>query len=164
MKSLKLLLIITLITFSSCSSPDDNVDDTTPITQEAKATLDVNALKSQNGNDATHLIKFNGVAADQYTTEALIGDKILYIIDANDANTIIRFIEYGYASGSDNLWESLESVHDGAGFLTGLKVKDGATFNDEVKFDIKFQLEENGVLQTQKTYLIDPKIKIKSKR
>lgn len=162
MKNLKLLFIVALITFSSCSK-EDAVDPNTPIIIEAKATLDVNALKNMSGNDATHLIKFNGVAADQYTSEVLIGDKILYIIDTNDANTVVRLTRYNYSSGSDNLWENIELVKD-AGWLVGLKIKDGAVENEEAKFNIQFQLEENGVLQTQKTYLIDPKIKILSKR
>lgn len=162
MKRLKLLSIVALIAFSSCSKNDDPID-TTPIIIEAKSTLDLNALANLSGNDATALIKFNGVAADQYTSEVIVGDQIIYKIDTNDATTVVRFIQYEYSTGSTGLWESLEPVRS-AGWITGLKVKAGAVNNDEIKFNIQFQLEENGVMQPQKTYLIDPKIKIKSGR
>lgn len=163
MKNLKLLFIATLIVFSSCSSSDDDEVDTTPITQEAKATLDLNALASMSGNDATSLIQFNGTPAGQFTSEALIGDKILYKINTNDATTIVRFTNYSYSSGSEELWGEIDFVNDG-NWLAGLEIQDGATNDDEVKFDIEFQLEVNGVLQTNKTYIIDPKIKIRSRR
>ena len=162
MKNFKLILFIALIAFSSCSSNDDS--ETTPGVQEIKATLNLSALSSLSGNDATSLITFNGVPAAQHTTEALVGDEIVYIIDTDDPSTVIRYTEYRYASGDDNLWGSLESVHDGTGWLVGLKVNEDAELENECKFDMQFQLEVNGVLQTNKTYLIDPKIKIRSKR
>ena len=162
MKKFKLLFLVALIAFSSCSSNDDS--ETTPGVQEIKATIDLNALSNLSGNDATSLITFNGVPAAQHITDALVGDEVLYIIDTDDASTVIRYTEYRYASGDDNLWGSLESVHDGTGWLVGLKVSEGAELENEVKFDMQFQLEVNGVLQTNKTYLIDPKIKIRAKR
>ena len=46
-------------------------------------------------------------------------------------------------------------------FVEGLKVLSEAITDDEVKFDMSFQLEVNGVLQTSPIYTIDPKIKIR---
>ena len=162
MKNFKLLLLITLVTFISCSSDDDM--STTPIVQEVKATLDLNALANLTGNDATHLIKFNGVAADQFTSQVIAGDQIIYKIETNDPTTIVRFTNYQYTSGSMELWKCLKPVST-AGWQVGLMVNEDSTDNNlECKFDMHFQLEVNGVLQTQKTYLIDPKIRIKLTR
>ena len=162
MKNFKLLLIVTLLTFISCSSNDDM--DTVPMIQEVKATLDLNALASITGNDATHLIKFNGIAADQFTSEVIAGDQIIYKINTNDPTTIVRFTNYQYTSGSMELWECLKPVST-AGWQVGLMVNEDSTDNNlECKFDMHFQLEVNGILQTQKTYLIDPKIRIRATR
>jgi len=162
MKKFLLLLIITLITFNSCSSSDDM--DVTPMTQEVKATLDLNALANISGNDATALIKFNGVAADQFTSDVIPGDQITYKIETNDPTTIVRFQKYEYTSGSNELWVCLKPLNT-EGWLVGFMVNPDATENNvEVKFNMLFQLEVNGVLQTQKTYIIDPKIKIRSVR
>ena len=162
MKNFKLLLIITLLTFISCSSNDDM--DTVPMIQEVKATLDLAALASITGNDATHLIKFNGIAADQFTSEVIAGDQIIYKINTNDPTTIVRFTNYQYTSGSMELWKCLKPVST-AGWQVGLMVNEDSTDNNlECKFDMHFQLEVNGILQTQKTYLIDPKIRIRATR
>lgn len=162
MKKYKLLLIITLITFVSCSSNDDM--DTVPMLQEVKATLDLNALASITGNDATHLIKFNGVAADQFTSVVIAGDQVTYKIETNDPTTIVRITKYEYTSGSMELWKCLKPI-DNAGWQVGLMVNEDSTeLNLECKFDIQFQLEVNGVLQTNKTYIIDPKIRIRARR
>lgn len=162
MKNFKLLLIIMLLTFISCSSGDDM--DTTPMIHEVKATLDLNALANIAGNDATALIKFNGVAADQYTSDVIPGDQVTYKIETNDPTTIVRFNKYEYTTGSTDLWECLKPINTN-GWLVGLMVNEAATENNvEVKFNIQFQLEVNGTLQTQKTYIIDPKIKIRSSR
>lgn len=161
MRKLKFLLPLMLLAFSSCTSSDDS--ETTPTTLEVKTTLDLSELAKLTGNDATALIKFYGTPADQYTTDAIIGDKVTYVIETNDATTIVRFTDYKYTSGSDNLWSFLEKVNEG-GWLVGLEVKQGAEIDQVTKFDISFQLEVNGVLQTQKTYLVDPKIRIRAKR
>lgn len=162
MKNFKLLLIITLLTFISCSSNDDM--DTVPMLQEVKATLDLAALASITGNDATHLIKFNGVAADQYTSVVIAGDQITYQIETNDPTTIVRITKYEYTSGSMDLWKCLKPINT-AGWQVGLMVNEDSTeVNLECKFDIQFQLEVNGVLQTSKTYIIDPKIRIRATR
>jgi hypothetical protein len=162
MKKNKLLLIITLITFISCSSNDDM--DTIPMLQEVKATLDLTALANLTGNDATHLIKFNGVSAEQYTSVAIAGDQIIYKIETNDPTTIVRITKYEYTSGSMEVWKCLRPINTN-GWQVGLKVNEDSTENNlECKFDIQFQLEVNGVLQTNKTYIIDPKIRIRATR
>ena len=161
MKKIKFLLFVIIITFSSCSSNDDS--ETTPTTLEIKTTVDLTALENLTGNNATALIKFYGIPADQYTTDAIIGDKVTYTIETGSSTTVVRLSNYEYDSGSDDLWANLEKVNEG-GFLVGLEVKQGAEIDQEAKFNIYFQLEKNGVLQTQKTYLVDPKIRIKAKR
>ena len=161
MKKLKLILILVLVGFSSCSGDDM---DTTPMTQEVKATLDLNALANLTDNDATHLIKFNGVAADEFMSVVIAGDQITYKIETNDPTTIVRITKYQYTSGSMDLWKCLKPLNI-AGWQVGLMVNEASTeINLECKFNIQFQLEVNGVLQTQKTYLIDPKIRIKARR
>tara|TARA_R110001599_G_scaffold28100_1_gene97672 strand:- start:4390 stop:4890 length:501 start_codon:yes stop_codon:yes gene_type:complete len=161
MKKLKLFMFMAFIAFSSCSKEDNS--ETTPTTLEVKTTVDLTVLENLTGNDATALISFYGTPADQYTTDALIGDKITYTIETNDATIFVRLTGYEYSFGSEDLWGNLENVNVG-GFLVGLEVKQGAVIDQETKFNIYFQLEKNGVLQTQKTYFVDPKIRIRSKR
>ena len=163
MKRIKFLLVLTFVVFASCSK--DEVIDTTPKTQEVKATIDATSLTNLAGNDATSLVTFDGVPAATHTTEAIVGDRIEYKVDTSDPNTIVRFTEYQYASGSRSLWENgLETVQNDGDWLVGLRVRQGAISGQELKFNMKFILEVNGVLQTNKVYIIDPKIKIKSKR
>ena len=75
MKKLKLFMFMAFIAFSSCSKEDNS--ETTPTTLEVKTTVDLTVLENLTGNDATALISFYGTPADQYTTDALIGDKIM---------------------------------------------------------------------------------------
>ena len=158
------LILLVGISFISCSSEDDG-GDTTPITQEVTATLDLNDLANLSGTDATALISFNGIPAAQYTTEAIAGDEIRYKVTTSDPNKFVRFVEFHYSSGSETLWnDGLERILDFSGrWLEGLQVLSGVNTGDELKFDIDFQIEENGQLQST-VYTIDPKIKIKSRR
>lgn len=164
MKALKGFVLIAVFFLMSCSSDEEKID-TTPIVQDVTATLDLDALNNLAGTDATGLIRFNGIPASEYTTEAIVGDEIIYEVTTTSSNTIVRFVEFHFSSGSEELWANgLESVLDPTGqWLVGLEVLDGVNADDELKFDMDFQLEVDGQLQSE-VYTIDPKIKIKSRR
>ncbi|MCH3882418.1 MULTISPECIES: hypothetical protein [Tenacibaculum] len=163
MKALKGFVLIAVFFLMSCSSDEEKID-TTPMVQEVTATLDLDALNNLAGTDATGLIRFNGIPASEYTTEAIVGDEIIYEVTTTSSNTIVRFVEFHFSSGNEELWANgLESVLDTTGWLVGLEVLEGVNEDDELKFDIDFQLEVDGQLQSE-VYTIDPKIKIKSRR
>lgn len=162
MKALKTLLILTTLFLLSCASEEKI--DTTPIIQRVTATLDLADLNNLTGTDATSLISFNGVPAANYTTEAIIGDEIRYEITTSSSDTVLRFVEFNFSSGSENLWnEGLTTIEDNSGWLLGFEVLERASNEDELKFDMYFQLEVNSILQSE-IYSIDPKIKIRARR
>ena len=162
MKKIKVLSILCAIFLISCSSDNEPDTSTTPIEQKVSGTIDLNALASLPGDDATALVTFNGQPALGFTTEAIPGDKVTYIIDNLPAGKTIFYEEFRYVSGSTALWDRMLPVHDNAGVLIGLEAPAGVT-PDEFKFDILFTVVTNGV-KDPKIFRIDPKIKLKAKR
>lgn len=154
---LLLLLILPIILLSSCSDDEDSI---TPIEREVEIRLDFDALAALDGTDATALATFeNGVSAADFTTEALIGDIIIYKI-ISTSNIDVICTDYLYESGNRDLWsDGLQKLDDGAGFVLGLEVLAPAEANQECKFNILFRISTDGV-ENPKEYLIDPKIRI----
>lgn len=154
---LLLLLILPVILLSSCSDDEDSI---TPIEREVEIRLDFDALAALDGTDATALATFeNGVSAADFTTEALIGDIIIYKI-ISTSNIDVICTDYLYESGDIDLWsDGLQKLDDGAGFVLGLEVLAPAEANQECKFNILFRIATDGV-ENPKEYLIDPKIRI----
>ena len=167
MKNLKVLLILSVIFVFSCSSDDE--PDRTPIVQEINGTIDLTALAALTGQDATALVSFNGVPAADHLVEAIVGDDIIYKVSTSDPNTFVVFSDFTYFSGSEELWgDGLQqffgnSSGSASSWVEGFTVLEGAITDDEVKFDIGFQLEVNGVVQIG-DYFIDPKLKIRDRR
>jgi hypothetical protein len=157
-----LLLILPIIFLNSCSSNDE--EPIIPVEHIVEITLDFNALANLEGNDATALASFgNGVSAADFTTDAIIGDKITYKIIAS-SNIEVICTDYLYASGDEDLWSTgLQKLDNGAGMVLGLEVLAPATLNQECKFNILFRISTDGV-EDVKEYIIDPKIRIKTKR
>ena len=167
MKVFKVLLIVCLISVFSCSSDDE--PDRTPILQEINGTIDLVALSALTGTDATALVTFEGVPAADHLVEAIIGDDIIYKVSTSDPNTFVVFSDFTYFSGSEELWgDGLQqffgnSSGSASSWVEGFTVLQGAVTDDEVKFNIGFQLEVNGVVQIG-DYFIDPKLKIRDRR
>jgi len=158
-----LLLLILLINFhSSCSSNDDA--PVIPIEREVTITLNFNALADLEGTDATALATFeNGVSAADFITDAVIGDVITYKIISSSNIQVIN-TDYVYDSGDIDLWtDGLQKLYNGAGFVLGLEVLAPAMANQECKFNIFFRISTDGV-EDPKDYMIDPKIRIRTKR
>ena len=167
MKVFKVLLIVCLISVFSCSSDDE--PDRTPIVQEINATLDLVALAALTGNDATALITFNNVPAADHITEVIVGDEIIYKVTTSDPNTFVVFSDFTYFSGSEDLWNDGMEFDFGNSsgsldsWIEGFTILESALTDDEVKFDIGFNLEINGEVQLE-SYFIDPKLKIRDRR
>lgn len=161
-KKIFLLLILPIIFLSACSSNDD--DPSIPIEHDVEITLDFNALADLEGTDATALASFgNGVSAADFITDAIVGDIITYRIIAS-SNIEVICTDYIYDSGDEDLWNNgLQKMDDGAGMVLGVEVLAPATANQECKFNILFRISTDGV-EDLKEYMIDPKIRIKTKR
>ncbi|QOD60808.1 hypothetical protein H9I45_15940 [Polaribacter haliotis] len=162
MKNVKIIFLLFVATFiTSCSSSDD---DNLISNLTVSGTIDTNALISLNGNDATALVFFNGKPAATFVTEAGVGDEVSYKINSSSANVEIVIIDFFYTSGNREFWTNgIEIFVDTKSTPTvaALKVKSGVA-GDEVKFGFTFALKTNGVLDLNTTYIVDPKIKIRS--
>lgn len=154
-------LLLPFILLVSCSSDDEPV---VPIEQEVEITVDFDALANLIGNDATALATFeNGISAAEFTTDAVIGDKINYTIKATSSVDVVC-TDFLYESGDTELWNSgLRKIDDGQGFMLGFEVLAPATADQECKFNILFRVFRDGVLDPTE-YVIDPKIRIKTTR
>ncbi|NVK83215.1 MAG: hypothetical protein HWE21_02775 [Cytophagia bacterium] len=155
-------LLLSLIILVSCSSDDD--EPVVPIEQEVEITVDFDALANLDGNDATALATFeNGLSAAEFTTDAVIGDKINYTIKAT-SNVDVVCTDFLYESGDTELWNSgLRKIDNGQGFMLGFEVLEPATADQECKFNILFRVFRDGVLDPTE-YVIDPKIRIRTTR
>lgn len=157
-----LFLVLPVLIFSACSS--DNEEPSLPIEHEVEITIDFEALAALEGTDATALASFgNGVSAADFVTDAIIGDKINYKI-ISSSNIDVICTDYVYDSGDSDLWDNgLQKIDDGDGFVLGLEVLTPAIANQECKFNIFFRISTNGI-DNPIEYMIDPKIRIKTKR
>lgn len=159
-KIIKLFLVITVISFASCNSSDDELSGNLKVT----GSIEVSELANLTNNDATALVTLNGEAAATYTTEASIGTEISYEVTTTSSNVEIVILDFFYTSGNRELWEvGIEQTVDSQSSVSvaSLKVINGLV-GDEVKFGFTFALKTNGVLDTTTTYIVDPKIRVRS--
>lgn len=159
-KTIKLFLVITVISFTSCNSSDDELSGNLKVT----GSIEVSELANLTNNDATALVTLNGEAAATYTTEASIGTEISYEVTTTSSNVEIVILDFFYTSGNRELWEiGIEQTVDSQSSVSvaSLKVINGLV-GDEVKFGFTFALKTNGVLDTTTTYIVDPKIRVRS--
>ena len=162
MKNLKkLVLIINVVFFLGCSSTDDN-DGSVKIT--VSGSIDTTALVSLTGNDATALVTLNDEPAATQTTEVTTGNEVSYEINTGSSTTEIVILNFFYTSGNREFWENnIEITIDSQSNPTvaSLKVLGGAV-GDEAKFGFTFALKTNGVTDLNTTYIVDPKIRVRS--
>ena len=170
MKKNFLILIVSVFILSACSSNKNDVDPTAPMDISVEGSVDVNALNSLAGNDATALVTINGQSAATFTTESIPGDKIDYKINASSSNTEIRIINFRFnlaaSTASFDDWEInfipvVDTISNPAKAYINVDAR--AVAGDEYKFDIDFKVYTNGV-SDGKIYYADPKIRIKSSR
>ena len=160
MKNIKvILLIVTVFLMISCNPSEDNE----PTIHTVSGTIDTTALVNLASNDATSLVRLNGQPAETYTTEAAKNDEIFYNLTTAASNTEIVIIDFFFTSGNGDLWESgLERIIDTQSSTTIASIKVlSEKVGDEVKFGFTFALKTNGVLDSSKTYIVDPKIRIR---
>jgi hypothetical protein len=159
-KIIRLFLVMTIICFASCNSSDDELSGVLKV----KGSIDVSELTKLTSNDATALVSLNGEAAATYTTEASIGDEISYEVISTSSDVEIVILDFFYTSGNRELWEiGIEQTVDSQSSVSiaSLKVINGLV-GDEVKFGFTFALKTNGILDTTTTYIVDPKIRVRS--
>lgn len=170
MKTLKSIFILSMaVLLFNCSSSSEE-DPTAPITINVDGTLDLNALNSLVGTDATALVTFGGAPAATYTVEAIPGDKVNYKITSSSANTEIRIIDYRFnlnsSTASFDDWEinftpQIDTIATPA--TAFIEVNTDAAGEDDYKFDIHFKVYTNGS-SNHTIYTVDPKIKLKRRR
>ena len=173
MKLTKILIFALVFTLISCGGSDDNNDnDTTPITQNVTASVDVAALMSSGGTDASAFANFGqpaGVSNADFTTSVITDDRIIFRgtpTSSSNQRILVKRIEY--VSGPDIIDDiivfvdpSESGVQDDA--ATVYDIFDGGNDGDEVKYNLIFTIETNGV-EDPLEYFIDPKIRIRSFR
>lgn len=155
-----LSILLFFVMLNSCSSTED--EDLTNL--NVIGSIDTTSLASLSGNDATALVTLNGEAAANFTSLAAIGDEISYTINTTNSNVEIVILDFFYTSGDRELWENgIEVIVDrqSSPSIASLKIIDGIVGN-EVKFGFTFALKTNGVLDANTTYIVDPKIRVRS--
>ena len=162
MKNLKIIVfVITTILFVACSSSDNN---DAPSKVAVIGSIDTNVLLSLSGNDATALVTLNGESAATQTTELAIGGEVSYKVNTASANVEIVILDFFFTSGNREFWTNNIQVNvntQTSPSVATLTVLDGAV-GDEVKFGFTFALKTNGVLDLNTTYIVDPKIRVRS--
>jgi hypothetical protein len=163
MKYLKNIFVVTIILlFVACNTSEEDNDN--PTIHNVVGTINTSALLSLTGNDATALVTLNGEPAGTFTSEASIGDEVFYEIKTTSPSVEIVIINFFYTSGDQELWETgIERIIDTGSSPTtaSLKVLSGIVGN-EVKFGFTFALKTNGVLDANTTYIVDPKLRVRS--
>lgn len=161
MKKLKnLFLLIVIVSIASCGSSDGD----SMLENDVSGALDTSLLADLVGNDATSLVTLNGQSAGTFTSEALIGDEISYEVKTSLSNVEIVIINFFYASGNQEFWKTgIERTieRELSPATASLKVLSGAV-GDEVKFGFTFVLKTNGIIDLNTTYIVDPKIRVRS--
>lgn len=162
MKSYKFFfLLVAILIIGSCSSSEDS---NTSIVLAVTGSIDTSALLNLQGNDATALVTLNGLPAGNFASEISIGDKVSYKINTNSSSVEVVILDFFYTSGNRELWEKGIQIAvntQSSPRVASLKVLSGA-MGDEVKFGFTFALKTNGVVNLNTTYIVDPKIKIRS--
>ena len=162
MKNLKIIVfVITTILFVACSSSDNN---DAPSKVAVIGSIDTNVLLSLSGNDATALVTLNGESAATQTTELAVGGEVSYKVNTASANVEIVILDFFFTSGNREFWTNNIQVNvntQTSPSVATLTVLDGAV-GDEVKFGFTFALKTNGVLDLNTTYIVDPKIRVRS--
>lgn len=152
-------MVVILIGLASCSSNDDDVENLTVI-----GTIDLDALVSLQDNDATALVTLNGEPAATFTSEVAVGAEVSYKINSVSDDVEIVITDFFYTSGDREFWlngiETSVDIEANPARAT-LRVLNGAA-GDEVKFGFTFALKTNGVIDMDTTYIVDPKIKVRS--
>lgn len=163
MKNLKIIVfVITTILFVACSSSDNN---DAPSKVAVIGSIDTNVLLSLSGNDATALVTLNGESAATQTTELAIGGEVSYKVNTASANVEIVILDFFFTSGNREFWTNNIQVNvntQTSPSVATLTVLDGAAVGDEAKFGFTFALKTNGVLDLNTTYIVDPKIRVRS--
>jgi hypothetical protein len=163
MKYLKNIFVVAIILlFVACSKSEEDNDN--PTLQNVVGTIDTNSLLGLTGNDATTLVTLNGESAETFTSEVLIGDEVSYEIKTSSSNVEIVIINFFYTSGNQEFWEiGIEKNIDREAIpaTASLKVLSGGV-DDEVKFGFTFVLKTNGVTDLSTTYIVDPKLRVRS--
>lgn len=150
-------MVVTLISLSACSSSDEDTSNLT-----VTGSLNMDALLTLQDNDATALVTLNGQAAATYTSEVAIGDEVSYVIETTSDTVEIVIVDFFYVSGDREFWTSgVENSVNIESSTATLKVISGAV-GDEAKFGFTFALKTNGVIDLSTTYIVDPKIKVRS--
>ena len=161
MKKLKVLfLLVTIVFISACGSSDDD----SLLDNDVSGLLDTSLLTNLVGNDATSLVTLNGQPAGTFTSEASIGDEVFYEVKTSSSDVEIVILSFFYDSGNQELWETgIERIIDreSSPAVASLKVLSGVV-GDEVKFGFTFVLKTNGVVDFNTTYIVDPKIRVRS--
>ncbi|WP_405565868.1 hypothetical protein [Polaribacter sp. Asnod6-C07] len=156
-KIVQLFMAVMLISISACSTSDDETSNLI-----VTGSLDVAALLTLQDNDATSLVSLNGEAAASYTSEVLVGEEIFYTIDTSSDAVEVVIIDFFYVSGDREFWDSgVESSVDVESSVATLKVINGSV-DDEAKFGFTFALKTNGIIDLNTTYIVDPKIRVRS--
>ena len=162
MKNLKIIVfVITTILFVACRSSDNN---DAPGKVAVLGSIDASALLSLSGNDATALVTLNGESAATQTTELAVGGEVSYKVNTASANVEIVILDFFFTSGNREFWTNNIQVNvntQTSPSVATLTVLDGAV-GDEVKFGFTFALKTNGVLDLNTTYIVDPKIRVRS--
>lgn len=160
MKNLKkLFIIVTVIFFTACNSSSDD-----SITLKVTGAVDASLLATLATNDATKLVSLNGESAATQTTEIFIGDAVSYEVSSGSSNIEIVILDFFFTSGNREFWtNNIQITVDTQATprVASLKVLGGAV-GDEAKFGFTFALKTNGVVDLNTTYIVDPKIRVRS--
>lgn len=160
-KLINILFAITIVSLVSCSSSEDNI---IPGEIEVSGSIHTSLLSNLTGNDATSLVSFNGESAATFVTEASVNDEISYEVITASSNVEVVILDFFYTSGDRELWEQGIEITVNTQSnprVATLKVVNGAV-GDEVKFGFTFALKTDGVVDLNTTYIVDPKIKVRS--
>ncbi len=151
--------MVTVVLLTACNSSSDD-----SITLKVTGALDVSLLPSLIGNDATKIVSLNGESAATQTTEIFVGDAVSYEIETGSSATEIVITDFFFTSGNRDFWENnIQITVDTQSNPTVAKLTVlGGAVGDEAKFGFTFAIKTNGVIDLNTTYIVDPKIRVRS--